>query len=353
MTKGVRWSFSAAKMKGPVFLRCKGAVKVQRAKGLPSYSYLGSFYIRKLDSDSVEVINLVNLETYLRGVVPSEVYAYWPQETLKTQAVAARTYSVFHLAQAKRRGRKFWHVDDTVQYQAYTGIGHTVANTDRAVRETRGEILTFEKGVIQAYYHADSGGQTETADNVWGLEVPYCERVKEIYAPEDVSSTWSKKINLKDFTFKLRRSRLISTKARVLSLTVPASGRTASGRVRFVSVKTNRGYKKISFRRFRDFLGKGSLPSRLFSFTKAQKGVVTLNGLGSGHGVGMSQRGAEYLAREKNWSYKDILNFYYSGTKLCALHRKGQTVDQSCYADSISKPRKRFSQIDPSPTPKS
>jgi len=121
-------------------------------------------YFGTLENIGGEWINTVLLEEYLRGVVAAEVSANWPQEALRAQAVAARSYAIAHLD-----SKGFWDVDDTTCYQVYLGK-YTFSETDRAVRETAGEVLTYDGIVIPAYYHSTSGGWTENNENVWGGE---------------------------------------------------------------------------------------------------------------------------------------------------------------------------------------
>ena len=331
LEKKHQFSFQAGAGFKPVFLNCRGSVKVIRGAGVKHFSYLGDFYIRVNPEGALEVMNLVPLNTYLKGVVPSEVYTSWPMETLKTQAVAARTYAVFHLRQAQKAGRRFFDVDDTVRYQAYTGVSLVTPQTSKAVEDTRAQILTFDGSVIQAYYHADSGGQTEVAEEVWALEVPYCPRVEEPYLKGQVSKEWSRTFSIPDLTRKLRARRLIKRSQSVRQVRIPASGRSQSGRVKTVSFELQSGgYKNLAIDEFRKLVGIGTLPSTLFELKESKKDQVEARGYGFGHGVGMSQTGAEFLARERNWRYDQILGFYYSGVELCVLDEQMEG-GSSCY----------------------
>ena len=344
--RGKIFQFNYNQMVSAVYLRCSGRVTVDRAQ-LTDYSYLGSFYIRKVDGH-IEVVNLVSLKQYLRGVVPSEVYSHWPAETLKTQAVAARSYAAFHLANARRMKRRYFDVDDTVQYQAYTGVSHITRKTDRAVAETKGVILTYNDRIIQAYYHADSGGKTEGSGAVWGKDIPYLQAKNETITGEALQKEWSVKLSLKNLQAKLRNRRLIRSRQRLKSLFVPAVGRSDSGRVKLVTLDLGGSYKNISIREFRKLLGKGVLPSTLFTFEKKGRSLM-LKGLGSGHGVGMSQRGAAQLAQEKGWSHSEILSFYYTGATICQLGTDPHISVESCYKYQKANRSRIFTDhVDPS-----
>jgi stage II sporulation protein D len=325
---------TAEKFAHPLWVECKSGATLIREKGLPHFTYPGALYVHKLSTDEgpyLEVINIVALGDYLKGVVPSEVYVDWPMESLKTQAVAARTYAVFHYAFSRRYNRsRLWDVDDTIRYQAYTGLSMRSRRTDEAVQRTQGQILTHGGDVIQAYYHADSGGQTESAWHVWETEIPYVAPRPEFFREEREPDTWQRVIHLQHLTRRLRTDRWLSADETVVGLSVPVIGRTESGRVKLVTLQlADDGYKNIPLKAFRKVIGR--LPSTLFSFVEdpERPGRVKLTGQGNGHGVGMSQLGAAFLASSKGWDYKRILDFYYLDTTLCDLRAKAKMPD--CY----------------------
>ncbi len=138
--------------------------------------YRGRFALRS-DPEGVAVINVLPLETYLRGVVPAEMgpHAFPEIEALKAQAVAARTYAVAHLGDHADEG---YDLCDTPACQVYGGVGVEHPLTDRAVAETRGEVLLHDGAPIDALYHSTCGGRTENGDNVFsGRNVGYLEGV--------------------------------------------------------------------------------------------------------------------------------------------------------------------------------
>lgn len=318
----------------PLWIECDQPATVVRESHLPHYQYAGNFYARKVQrggEKQIELINVVSVRDYLKGVVPSEVYPDWPIETLKTQAVAARTYAIFHLIYSRRHApRRFWDVDDTIAFQAYTGLSLRSARTDQAVRATQGQILTHHGSVIQAYYHADSAGRTESAWNVWRSDIPYVAPVQEFFADQQAPSSWNRDISLRALTRQLLASNVLKSNESLTGISVPVIGRTESGRVRLVTLLLNDGsFRNVSTQTIRRAIG--SLPSTLFSFEadKANPDRVWMRGQGSGHGVGMSQRGAAFLAQAESWTYDRILDFYYLDTRLCRLTRQGELPD--CY----------------------
>lgn len=331
----------ADKIQSPLWIECPGVWTLVRKAPLPSFTYAGGLYVRAESSKNgalpqqLEAINTVSLESYTKGVVPSEVYTHWPMETLKTQAVAARTYAAFHHAFSRRymRGR-LWDVDDTIAYQAYTGLSMRNKKTDQAVDATKSIIITYQGDMIQAYYHADSGGITENARHVWNADIPFTKSRKELFHGEMEPTKWRNRVSLERLTRKLARRGLVPSGTKVTNLAVPVAGRTPSDRVKVVSLElSNSTYQTISIGQFKSLVG--SLPSTLFYFENQSKSTryVNIRGFGSGHGVGMSQRGAEFLADAKGWSFDKILSFYYLDTELCKIGKrkvKSPTEFRSC-----------------------
>lgn len=265
--------------------------------------YYGGVSVNK-EKDSLTVINLAPLEEYLRGVVSKEMSPSFPSEALKAQTIAARSFAL------KNRGR---HVSEgfdlcaTTHCQVYNGVAN-FDSIDKAVDETRGEVLVYKEKLIDTNFHADSGGMTEDVANVWGRATPYLVAVREIV---QIGTPWTVKIPAKDFSAQLHIDDVKSIKLSKLTVGKGASDRTASGRVQ--SAQINR--KKFTGNELRQ---KFSLPSTLFDM-KLDGGEVIFTGYGRGHGVGMSQLGARDYARN-GWSYEKILAHYYKDTKLKKLY---------------------------------
>ncbi len=116
------------------------------------------------------VINEVDLENYVKGVVPAEMPPAWNIEAHKAQAIAARSYAIAYKGKRKKYG---YDLKDTPQDQAYYGASAETGQTNQAVDATKGQVLVYDKKVIPAYYHASAGGWTLSARQVWGEDVPY------------------------------------------------------------------------------------------------------------------------------------------------------------------------------------
>ena len=118
------------------------------------------------------VINNVPLEDYIKGVVPSEMPSGWATEAHKAQAIAARSYALANLGKRAQYG---YDLKDTPEDQAYGGASKETADTNYAVDQTKGIVLTYNMKVINAYYSASAGGQTNA--NNWGSSLPYLRSV--------------------------------------------------------------------------------------------------------------------------------------------------------------------------------
>ncbi len=133
--------------------------------------YRGKFMIKNVGS-KLTVINDIDLESYIKGVVPSEMPPSWEFEALKAQAIAARSYALANLGKQSKYG---YDLKDNTEDQAYGGASAETNRTNRAVDDTLGLVLTYDMKIISAYYSASAGGMTNT--NAWGASVPYLHSV--------------------------------------------------------------------------------------------------------------------------------------------------------------------------------
>ena len=121
------------------------------------------------------IVNALPVEEYLYGVVAKEVIPLWPDEAIKAQAVAARSFALYHLDHPQYEG---FDIKATDQGQVYGGIEAEHPNTTKLVKATRGVTAVYDGEPIQAFFHSTSGGYTEAAVNVWGKDIPYLQAVK-------------------------------------------------------------------------------------------------------------------------------------------------------------------------------
>lgn len=273
--------------------------------------------IRVFLPDSKHVAEM-GLEDYVAGVVAGEMPASFHLEAKKAQAVVARTYALRRMRAFGGQGCPAHPEADVcagTQQQVYTDLARLRAahgvlaaqlqwrEAERAARDTAGLMLVYEGEPIEAVYHSTSAGTTEDAGEVWQRPVPYLVPV----ASDDRSSPRYRqevRMPLAEFARRLGVTALSAAGGRPLIAIVD---RTAGGRVRTLRV-ADTALKGVEVR---ERLG---LRSAQFN-VDVQGGEVVIETLGFGHGVGMSQFGANELARAGK-SFRDVLSHYYSGTEV-------------------------------------
>lgn len=248
---------------------------------------------------------LNDFEEYIVGVVSAEMPALFPMEALKAQAVAARTYAVRNMkendkfpldigqAYIDENGRKTRWGEKFLEYEN---------RIRKAVKDTQNEIMTYGDEPILAVFHAQSGGRTETAENVWSSPLPYLKSVdssEDQNAPDFETETTidcQKAVDL----LKNEENSALTTVNLVDSMNIVS--RSDAGYV----LEINVGGRAMTGRELRETLG---LRSTNFTFKKDGSNIVFTT-KGYGHGAGMSQYGAKFMADDGN-DYHDILNHYY------------------------------------------
>ena len=135
--------------------------------------YRGEFIVIN-NNGSLTIVNNIPLEEYILGVVPSEMPSKWNIEALKAQAIAARSYAIANRGKRASRG---YDLKDTPEDQAYGGASSETAATNRAVAETKGIVVTYNKKIIPAYYSASAGGHTINSGEIWNKDLPFLRSV--------------------------------------------------------------------------------------------------------------------------------------------------------------------------------
>lgn len=264
----------------------------------------------------------VDFEEYVKGVVASEMPSEFEEEALKAQAVAARTYSLAKLLNAKEKGNSSAHpkapVCDTVHCQVYQdkaqlkkGKGPSWMKEDwkkisAAVDDTKGELLYYDgKLVQQALFHSSSGGKTENCEDVFASAVPYLVSVESPYEEDATHKKETLTLSLSEFSAKIRDAYPDRAFGSVAAKNIKILSRSSGGRVDEMRI----GSETLTGKQVREALG---LYSANFTLS-LENDTITFTTKGSGHGVGMSQYGANGMAKE-GYDYKEILEHYYSGT---------------------------------------
>ncbi|MBU3955811.1 SpoIID/LytB domain-containing protein [bacterium] len=280
--------------------------KILRVNG---HSYRDSI-ILKNDGALLGAINEIGVESYLFGVLPREVSPSWGEEALKAQAVVSRTYIMRNLGRFASKGYDLTSCENS---QVYGGAECETPATSAAVLETAGEVIKYKGNIAGVFFHADSGGHTESPEFVWGSSSvpPYLKGRREPVREKTPYSFWEYKITFDRLAEILNKNGYKTGKIKRVII----SQKTGSGRAKDFIIYAETGKTKINSGKFRTMLGGRNIKSTKIKKITNERKEVVFSGSGWGHGVGMSQWGAKELA-EKGWGYKKILEFYFPGTRI-------------------------------------
>jgi stage II sporulation protein D len=243
-------------------------------------------------------IQTLPLESYIAGVISSELPSSWPLEVLKAQAIAARTYALWQKSQKD-------HLESTVMDQVYHGADKIHPLAKQAVAETAGQVLTYDAKLAHTYFHAACGGHTASATEAFGSSEPYLQGVACSYCQNAPTYRWNYKLSRNDLNKKLG--------AKISEL--KPEGETDSGRVKSFKFKSKPQLKDMKATDVRKALGYNTFRSTLVTKSSLGWTGAEFAGRGHGHGVGMCQWGALTMAK-KGKKAEEILEYYYPGTEI-------------------------------------
>ncbi len=249
------------------------------------------------------VINEIDLEDYVKGILYHEASHYWPMEALKAQAIVCRTYALYQIGENKTRD---YDVTSDIYSQVYGGKTSERYRTSRAVEETAGLILEYRGKVLPAYFHSTCGGHTEDASLLWGKSIPPLAGVVCPFCKESPHFNWHAVIPLSEIAEKLTLAGFRDLK---VIKDITASSPDPSGRRLNVRIVTDKKVVTIPAKDFRNAVGPNIIKSTRFSLQLNGDDMV-FEGSGWGHGAGLCQWGAYFMAKH-GYNYKEILNFYY------------------------------------------
>lgn len=330
--------------------------------------YRGEITIYQTPGKSgLTVVNTLPIEQYLFGVLPKEISPEWPEEAVKAQAVAARTYALYNFNKHKDDG---YDVCATTDCQVYGGKDSEAPGALKAVAATYGEAIYYKDKLIPAYFHSASGGYTESSEAVWGGAYPYLQAVVD-YDQKSPFFRWEKKFTVSEFEMALKKAGYNIGMLQAIELSaltkqpVNAFDRWVSGRVKEVRILGTMGNVDITGNKLRSILGLNSTLFDVEVITPIQKTIefeitnsagdhlnkevgvnlpahkqknflndkavthritgranelIVISGFGWGHGVGMSQWGAKAMAetgpKGDTTYFRQILKHYYQGVDI-------------------------------------
>ena len=282
-------------------------IRCGRRQAASAGLYRGGLRV-SLQDGKLRVVNDVDIESYLYGVVPAEVPGNWPLEALKAQAIAARTYAVY---QSQHRQSWGFDVVDNQGDQVYKGVRCEAEPTTRAVDTTRGTILVHHdrpNRPILAMYTSNTGWHSASVGHIFSQPLPYLVGVRDPYSPTQPMGRWRRTHRAADVRHKL--ASLIRERVEAIEDIRPQEV-TPSGRIKKVALVHADGRRVL---RTRTTLKRAlKLPDILVGITRQGDSFV-FNGGGFGHGVGLSQWGAKAMA-EAGKSVDEIVRFYYRGVR--------------------------------------
>ena len=332
------------------------------------YKYYGGFEYNRISGNNMNVINVVGLTDYIKGVIPYEVNPNWPIESQKAQALCAKCYTVNSMGKHKSKG---FDLCNTTDCQMYQGTNNATVTSNEAVDAVEGLFVLYDGKICTTYYHASSGGYTENAGNIWGKDVPYLKAVEDTYLKS--TRPFSVTLNLEQITWILQTKGLIDAEVEdlyvskysdvgnVLALTVELDNGTTKtftgDRARTALNSTTLGVTIGSHRytinggstedtvtingtqvELDDLyvLGDGKKAKKIdvedgvvaltangieeVTITEPAKverddGIYVITGTGSGHNIGLSQEGARSMA-EEGFTFEEIIEFYFTDVEV-------------------------------------
>ena len=309
-----------------------GPVQVSPADG-QSVSIDGKAYRGLLTLTAAKgrllVVNHIPLDDYLCGVLPREMVPSWPLEALKAQAVAARTYALYHML---LRRSDAYDVLSTTSSQVYGGSEKDYPAVRSAVEATRGLVLAEGGRLALTLFHANSGGMTESCENIWGGRLAYLRSVEDSFSKNRPGDAWEKTLTAEEITAACMQ---FGIAAGAVQKIAPVE-RSASGRIKKLKVVTDSRTFFLSGNSFRLIAGPGKIKGANFEVRK-QKDQFVFQGSGYGHGAGMSQWGANAMAK-KGSDYRAILALYYPGARIVRIDAvvadacKNNNHDAGCFS---------------------
>lgn len=263
----------------------------------------------------IDKVVTMNLEDYILGVVAGEMPASFHLEALKAQALAARTYTMLRMKQfggsgcSKHPGAEI--CTDSAHCQAYrnpTTVNKDLDKLKEAVYGTAGEVIVYDNKLIDAVFHSTSGGKTENSEEIWSSKVPYLRSVASPYEEDSPKYVAQQELSIDKFIECIKKlDPGVTISKKNIKNQIEVLERSEGGRITKLKV----GDKTFNGSEVRTALG---LNSANFNFSVGGNSIL-FTVVGNGHGIGMSQYGADGMAKNGS-GYRDIVMHYYQGVDI-------------------------------------
>ncbi len=321
--------------------------------GSEDRQYRGKMHIRPTGDESIQLVNEVNLEEYLLSVVPAEMSPGWPEEALKAQTLAARSFALHN--QGRRQASHGFDLFDTVSDAVYAGVGREHPRTREAITATAGEIGVYQGEPVNAVFSSNSGGHTESSQAVWGGDIDYLspsalnhDESQNAHQEQDLASfspvelqewfhsrpetysgsgpysssqayRWIREIDLdfikSEFNLKtVEDFKIVERSERGFVKEINIVGADETGSQEVVQLQGDEIRSSL-----------GGLRSNSFILHRLQDSSgnltrIIIYGGGWGHGVGMDQTAAGNMA-EQGWNYQDIFRHFYQDISIDNIYQ--------------------------------
>lgn len=258
------------------------------------------------NSGFIFILNILEIENYLPGVLEAEVGINRPPEYYKVQAIICRTYTLSHL---RRHEMEDFNLCDKEHCQAYKGYSKAGTEIQKGVQKTKDIVLVdSDFNLITAAFHANCGGQTVNSEDVWNKKLDYLRSIKDTFCLREKSALWSKEFSDDSWIQKMHQVSKAYKHESDSILFVKDFFFTQQSRKKYYDVDPN---CMIPLKDMRTVL---ELKSTYFN-TEHRNGQIILHGRGFGHGVGLCQDGAIRMSK-LGYNYKSILHFYYQNVSI-------------------------------------
>lgn len=272
--------------------------------------YRGEIRILQQLNNRFSVIEEVNVENFVAGVLGIEMPHSWNDEALRAQSVVIRTYVMY---KRKEKRDNIYQLD--MLDLAYRGLAGETPRINKLVQDTRGMVMTYNWIVFEACFHSTCGGHTEDIHQVFGKEsIPPLRGVVCKYCANTKYSNWRVEMNKSDIEKRLREANI--SVSNIQTVKVVEQGTGIHGAV--VEIVAAGGGREMDANSFRLLVGANNLYSTSFN-AKSNGRSIAFSGRGYGHGVGLCQYGAQNMAL-KGFPWTDIVKYYYPEMELLSVY---------------------------------
>jgi len=262
------------------------------------------------DNMKLSAVNHIDLEDYVKGISVRETSHYWPFDSLKAEVIVFRTFALYKM---QENSHKDFDLTSDVYSQAYGGRAAERYRINKAVDETRGLALTYRGKIFPSFYHATCGGYTDDAALLWNVDTPPLKGVLCNFCQDSPHFKWHNVSSLTEIKEALVKGglRIEDIKDMIIM------GRDKSGRITDLKIVTAKKDTQILAKDFRNMLGPNVIRSTNFQLRLVDHDMV-FEGFGWGHGIGLCQWGAYFMAKQ-GYTYKQIIEYYYPGSEISLI----------------------------------